>query len=189
MAQKSFAEREKYWTRIIEEARAYPSGIASYLRDNNLGSKNYYVWFKKLKPKHPEWQDPAPSKRGSAVAPAKETEVLESATRRRFTAAYKAGILNETDNASNGEIGAILRREGLYASHLSLWRQERAKRGLEAKKRGPKPNPEAQELKKLQKQYAKLQKKLQQANRIIDFQKKIAELLGETLPEYEEDEN
>ncbi len=122
---KTFEERERYWTKIIQEARAYPAGVAAFCRDKKIGVKNFYVWFKRLKKNHPEWQDrPEVSKKkeSSKDHPA-ETEVLENPKRRKFTAAFKARILNETDSAEEGQISAILRREGLYHSHLSKWRQ------------------------------------------------------------------
>ena len=77
------------------------------------------------------------------------TEVVERSQRRQFKASYKAKILKETDNAHAGEITAVLRREGLYSSHLQKWRAERSAAGLEAKKRGPKRNPLTAEVKKL----------------------------------------
>ncbi|MDR3617702.1 MAG: IS3 family transposase [Candidatus Obscuribacterales bacterium] len=105
------------------------------------------------------------------VVPA-ETEVEERVQRRKFTAAYKAKILKEAENASDGQIGALLRREGLYASHLHKWRKERELNNLEPKKRGRKVNLLLAENKKLQAKNAKLEKRLQQANAIIDLQKK-----------------
>jgi transposase len=109
-----------------------------------------------------------------------ETEVVERATRRRFTRAYKARILREVDAAPAGTIGAILRREGLYSSHVAKWRTER---GLEEKKRGPKANPLTDENHKLRQQNKRLERKLAQANEIIDLQKKISKILGITLQE------
>lgn len=110
-----------------------------------------------------------------------ETEVLEKPVRRTFTRAYKARILKETDAAPAGTTGAILRREGLYSSHLAKWRAERDERGLSPKKRGPKRNPLSGEVKRLRQANKRLEKRLLQANEIIDLQKKISKILGITL--------
>jgi transposase-like protein len=112
-----------------------------------------------------------------------EIEVLEKPVRRKFTRAYKAKILKEIDAAPAGTIGAILRREGLYSSHLAKWRAERDERGLSAKKRGPKINPLSGEVKRLRQENKRLEKRLLQANEIIDLQKKISKILGITLNE------
>ena len=105
--------------------------------------------------------------------------------RRRFTAADKQRILAETDRAADtGGIGAILRREGLYSSALTEWRRQRdagALGALSPVRRGPKPaaaNPLAGELAALQRDNARLAKRLAQAEAIIDLQKKVAELVG-----------
>jgi transposase len=108
-----------------------------------------------------------------------ETEVAVKALRRRFSAEYKLRILEEAETCSSGEIGALLRREGLYSSHLTTWRHQREAgqlAGLAAKKRGPKPNREAEELKRLRKENERLQVRLQQAEAIIEAQKKLAQL-------------
>lgn len=112
-----------------------------------------------------------------------EVEVLEKPVRRKFTRAYKAKILKEIDAAPAGTIGSILRREGLYSSHLAKWRAERDERGLSAKKRGPKTNPLSGEVKRLRQENKRLEKRLLQANEIIDLQKKISKILGITLNE------
>jgi len=109
------------------------------------------------------------------------TEVAAKAVRRRFSAEYKLRILEEAEACSSGELGARLRREGLYSSHLTTWRRQREAgqlAGLAAKKRGPKPNPEAEELKRLRKENERLQVRLQQAEAIIEAQKKLAQLFG-----------
>lgn len=109
------------------------------------------------------------------------TEVAAKAVRRRFSAEYKLRILEEAAACSSGERGARLRREGLYSSHLTTWRRQREAgqlAGLAAKKRGPKPNPEAEELKRLRKENERLQVRLQQAEAIIEAQKKLAQLFG-----------
>jgi transposase-like protein len=112
--------------------------------------------------------------------------------RRRFTAEYKLRILREVEHAKEpGEVGAILRREGLYSSHLSHWRQERdrvAKAGLAARKRGPKRRVEDPRIKQLEREKAKLERKLRQAEIIIEYQKKVAALLGIPLNQPDSDE-
>lgn len=120
-------------------------------------------------------------------------EVSDRATRRRFSAKYKLEIVQEADRCDKpGQIGALLRREGLYSSQLAAWRNLRdagALHGLSDKKRGPKPppkNPQAQEMKQMQKQIARLEKKLARAEAIIDFQKKVHALLGSPLEEMDD---
>ena len=110
-----------------------------------------------------------------------DTEVVAKAMRRRFSAEYKLRILEEAEACSSGEMGALLRREGLYSSHLTTWRRQREAgqlAGLAPKRRGPKPNPEAEELKRLRKENERLQVRLQQAEAIIEAQKKLAQLFG-----------
>ena len=113
------------------------------------------------------------------------TEVIAKAKRRHFSAAEKMRILREADACQGtGEIGALLRREGIYSSYLTTWRRQRESReldGLAPKKRGPKPNPEAIELAKLRREYARLQERMRQAELIIDVQKKVARMLGANL--------
>jgi len=96
-----------------------------------------------------------------------ETEVVEKAVRRTFSVAYKKNILKEVEAAAPGTVAAILRREGLYSSHLQKWRDE-----TKPQKRGPKTNPLTGEVKKLRTEVVRLQKQLNQANNIIDLQKK-----------------
>jgi transposase-like protein len=110
---------------------------------------------------------------------------VEKPARRRFTAAYKLAILKEADACSGrGEIGALLRREGLYSSHLTTWRGQRDQGSLSALapvKRGRKPkpkNPLADEVARLERENGKLRKRLEQAEMIVEFQKKVADLLG-----------
>lgn len=111
-------------------------------------------------------------------------EVVEKAARRKFTTEYKLRILHETDRCAPGELGAVLRREGLYSSHLTKWRQnrERAEReALAPQKRGRKAqetNPLAPRVAELERDKERLQHRLQQAEAIIEVQKKISELLG-----------
>jgi len=100
---------------------------------------------------------------------------------------YKQRILAEADLCdSPGQVGELLRREGLYSSHLSNWRRKRRKGTLASEQRGPKPNPnkeEDQELAKLKRDNARLTERLRQAELIIDVQKKISPMMGIQLPE------
>ena len=105
------------------------------------------------------------------------TEVQLRATRRRFTAAYKRQIVEEAAQCEHGEIGALLRREGLYSSYLAKWRAEYEAGSLSDKPRGPRANPTAAEVKRLERENARLQRKLEQAAAIIEAQKKLARLL------------
>ena len=114
-------------------------------------------------------------------------EVPEKATRRRFTAAYKEQILSEADQCTEpGELGELLRREGLYSSSLGRWRRERTAGTLDSRKRGRKPNPnkkETQELAKVKRDNVRLTERLRQAELIIEVQKKVSEMMGIKLPE------
>lgn len=116
---------------------------------------------------------------------AADPELSERPKRRTFSAQDKLRILEETDRAAGtGEIGAILRREGLYSSALTDWRRQRAAGTLTAlnpARRGPKPeepNPLAAELAAERRKTAFLQKRLERAEAVIDLQKKVSELLG-----------
>jgi transposase len=141
----------------------------------------------------------APPREGtaSAVREAARSGVPERATspdrpkRRSFTAEYKLRIVREADAAVasgvEGAIGELLRREGLYSSHLTEWRHLRDDgelAGLAAKKRGRKSrkNPLADENARLERELVKVKHELDKANAVIDVQKKLALLLGETLP-------
>ncbi len=122
------------------------------------------------------------SRREGAAAP--DPEVLEKAQRRRFPAEYKLRILKEADACTEpGEIGALLRREGLYASHLTVWRRQREEGSLSAlgpKKRGrrAKPmNPLSRRVEELERETQRLKGKLKQAETIIEVQKKVSEIL------------
>ncbi len=113
-----------------------------------------------------------------------DPQVVEKAKRRRFGASYKLKILEEVDR-NPGRSGAILRREGLYSSHLSAWRKQRENGALKAlgKKRGPRgKSAEQVQLEKLQRDKARLERELFKARAIIDAQKKLAEILGVDLP-------
>jgi transposase len=123
-----------------------------------------------------------------------DPEVVARPTRRHFTAEYKARIVREAEAcAKTGDIGALLRREGLYSSLLSGWRRELRKhgeQGLAPKRRGPAPSPKpsAREV-QLEREKRKLEKKLAKAEAIIAFQKKVHELLGIPLKAQELDED
>ena len=122
------------------------------------------------------------------------TEVPARIQRRRFTAAYKLKILEQAERCSApGEIGSLLRREGLYSSHLTSWRRSRQKGALAglSKKRGPitkKKSAEAKEIERLEREIAKLKEQLRRAAVINDVQKKVSEILEIDLnhPENEE---
>lgn len=113
------------------------------------------------------------------VVPPPDPEVDSKPTRRRFTAAYKLKILEEADGCSGGDVGALMRREGLYSSHLSTWRRQREEGALQAlgKKRGRKAKSRDKEKEQLARENARLRRKLQQAEKIIEIQKKVSALL------------
>jgi transposase-like protein len=121
-----------------------------------------------------------------------KTEVVAKAKRKQFSAAEKLRILREVDACQgSGEIGALLRREGIYSSYLSTWRRQRERGeldGLAPQRRGPKPDPQAAEIARLKRENERLQKRLQQAELIIDFQKKAAQLFGGRLETPDQDD-
>lgn len=118
-----------------------------------------------------------------------DPEVEPKARHRHFTAAYKQKILDEIDATTHpGEMGAILRREGLYSQLISKWRQQRQQHGLadsDETPRGRKPQPLTAEVERLQREKARLQARLDQAELIIDIQKKVSQLLGIDLTDPE----
>ena len=125
-----------------------------------------------------------------------DPEVSQIAKRRRFSADYKLNILRQADTCSqSGDIAALLRSEGLYASHLSTWRRQREAGSLQAlkpKTRGRKPaqkNPLAAENARQQREIKRLELRLKKAEIIIDVQKKVSEILGITLNSPEERDN
>lgn len=121
-----------------------------------------------------------------------ETEVVKKANRRKYTAEYKLRVLAEIDACKGtGQIGALLRREGLYSSLVSKWRQQRelgSLEGLGPHKRGPKADLQGAELARLKRENERLRKRLEQAELIIDVQKKVAQMLGAPIAEHEQDE-
>jgi transposase-like protein len=122
-----------------------------------------------------------------------DPEVAAKAKRRQFSAEYRLQILKEADGCKGGgDIGALLRREGLYSSHLVTWRRQRetgALAGMRARKRGPKGRVEDPRLKQQQREIARLQRQLKQAMTIIEIQKKVAGILGISLNAPELDES
>jgi len=116
---------------------------------------------------------------------APDPEVAESMHRRRFTTAFKLRVLQEAERCDQpGQIGALLRREGLYSSHLSTWRRQRDQgilTALNPRKRGRKPRPDdplAKRIAQLEQQNQRLHNQLRKAEIIIEAQKKISEILG-----------
>jgi transposase-like protein len=129
-----------------------------------------------------------------ATPPRPNPEVVADARRRSFTGEYKQRILAEADSAAAqpGAIG-LLRREGLYSSHLSTWRRERQTgilKGLTPLKRGPKSkrNPQEEEMLKLRRENQHLMEELRKAAIVIDVQKKVGALLGWPLPKADPEE-
>ena len=104
-------------------------------------------------------------------------EVQPKPTRRRFSAEYKRRLAAEAEQCQHGDLGALLRREGLYHSQLASWRKGIAAGTLGKTKRGPQANPDAAEVKRLQRENERLQRKLADAEAIIDAQKKLAVLM------------
>ena len=108
-----------------------------------------------------------------------EPEVVPRATRRRFSAAYKRRIVAEADACTErGAIGALLRREGLYSSHLSNWRRELAAGTLGKQRRGRPAEPLTAENAQLRRENERLRRELEKTQLIVDAQKKLAEVLG-----------
>ncbi len=126
------------------------------------------------------WQ----GKRSAAAVP--DPEVVDKPIRRRFAPSYKLRIVEEADRCTEpGEVGRLLRREGLYSSHLTTWRKAAHSGSLKAlsKKRGRKPerNPLEEKVRKLERRNARLEEELRKAHLIIDVQGKVAGLLGLSL--------
>jgi transposase len=184
-----YDQEKAYWTEFIDAARKNVGGVREYLREHGITSKQYYRKFSQLRPEHPEWHHLLKGVRVKKKIKQKpRTEVMERATRRRFSAAEKLRILRAVEAAPKGQVASILRREGVYASHLVNWRKEFEESELEPKKRGPKANPLTSEVRKLKAQNERLEKKLEQANRLIELQKKVSEILGVTLEQLDEED-
>jgi transposase-like protein len=126
--------------------------------------------------------------------PVPDSEVIARPRRRSFTAEYKRAILDQADAAQDsGSIGALLRREGLYSSHLTTWKRQRQKGEIDAltpQKRGPKVvvSPLVKKNREQEAVIARLTKKLKNAELIIEVQKKVAALLGNPIPNIQIDE-
>lgn len=118
-----------------------------------------------------------------------DPEVVPKAKKRQYTAEYKRRVLQEYEACTEpGARGALLRREGLYSSNITNWRRQRERgelAGLTAKKRGPKVDPKAVENVRLRRENERLKKRLEQAELIIDVQKKVSQLLGVEIDENE----
>jgi transposase-like protein len=132
-----------------------------------------------------------PSPKLSRATP--DPEVPAKAQRRKFTTEYKLRIVREAEQCKKpGEIGALLRREGLYSSLLTAWRREvehGARAALRSKKRGPKARVVDPRVKELERENARLRKRLEQAELIIAVQKKASELLGIPLESPDDEKN
>jgi transposase-like protein len=118
-----------------------------------------------------------------------DPEVVIKPQPRRFTAEYKLSMLKEYDACDQpGEKGALLRREGIYASNISTWRRQYSQGGMDGlhkTKRGPKASPHDRENKQLREENEQLKKRLQQAELIIEVQKKVSQILEIELNEQE----
>lgn len=121
-----------------------------------------------------------------------DPEVPERAKRRRFTAQYKLDVLRELDACNEpGQVGAVLRREGLYSSHIVEWRRQRDAGALRelGRKRGRKPaGPLERKVDRLERQNVRLRRRLGQAEKIIEVQGKLSELLGIPFSQTSEDD-
>ena len=108
-----------------------------------------------------------------------DPEVSTKAKRRQFTKEYKLSVLRQADACRDpGEIGALLRREGLYSSHLSAWRRQREAGQLGKKRRGPKSTKPDPQVLELERENRRLQRQLERAQTVIEVQKKVSTLLG-----------
>jgi transposase len=132
-----------------------------------------------------ERSDETRSAGAATTASPPDPEVVAKPKRRRFTAEYRMRVLEEADRCTEpGEVGRLLRREGLYSSHLTAWRKAQrdgALRGLASKKRGVKPkesNPLEPKVRELEAKVARLERDLHKAHTILDVQEKVAGLLG-----------
>ncbi len=141
-----------------------------------------------LSPGVEERSDEAAGERAGVRPVRPDPEVVAKPKRRRFTAEYRLRILEEAERCRvPGDVGRLLRREGLYSSHLTVWRKARrdgALRGLSSRKRGAKPkatNPLEPRVRELEAKIARLEKELHKAHTILDVQGKVAGLLGFSL--------
>lgn len=123
------------------------------------------------------------------ITPDLKTEVSAKARRRRYTAEYKERILREADAHATagkaGAIGAMLRREGLYSSHLTMWREQRRRGSLTNRKRGARahvPHPAEHQLAERERELTQWKKRALRAEALVELQKKVSEILGVALP-------
>lgn len=142
----------------------------------------------------PPEQQPEPQQADDLETRIADPEVVPKAKRRQFTAEYKLRILEGADRCTeSGQVGALLRREGLYSSHLSKWRKLRERwqlQGLAPQKRGRKrQGPAVAELARVRRENERLRAQLEKAEIIIDVQKKLAKLLGLTTNKTESNES
>lgn len=170
--------------------------IKSAKKDNTTGKSSSFLLEGKQQMKTEV--DPGNSAQVTRILNTPDPEVTETTARRKFTTAYKLRILHEADACSEpGQTGELLRREGLYSSHLATWRKQRRMAILEAvspKKRGAKTkekNPLAVQVAHLEKQNRILQAKLHKDELIIEAQKKISEILSldQSLSDNEENKS
>jgi len=145
--------------------------------------------------RRPKAPQPGPEKEIEPVGVEADPEVSEKAKRRQFSAKYKLRILKEAESCTRpGELGALLRREGLYSSYLGQWRRQREQGdlgGLSGKSRGRKETPREamkEEIRRLRRENQRLQKKLADAEAVIDIQKKASDLLGRPFQDPESEE-
>jgi transposase-like protein len=143
---------------------------------------------RKVERSEAEWAGAGVTDRRPKVVVVADPEVPEKARRRRFTGEYKLRVLQEADACGEpGDLGALLRREGLYSSHLVLWRRQRAEgtlQSLSPRKRGRQPqqkNPLVKKIAELERENKRLERRLKQAEIIIDVQKKVSQILGVPL--------
>ncbi len=126
---------------------------------------------------------------GQSKGEPRDTEVVPKAKRRMFSPAYKKQILAEVDGCNQaGQIGAILRPEGLYSSHLTTWRRQQERGELRARRGRPAQSKSEQEVKRLRQENERLQQRLAQAEAVIDIQKKVSQLIGLGLNKNQTDE-
>lgn len=178
---RNSADRARYWTKHIQQARAYNGGVTAYCRLRGLEKNTYYHYFKKLRVLHPEWIDLKEEKTGqSGDEDSQSGEVSPKQKKKSYSAKYKKRVVREYDSLPDGEKGAFLRREGLYASHISKWRNEPA--GIAGSK------SLAAENAALKAELAKMEKKLETTHKLLGLQKKIADILGVDLQEKTEQE-
>ena len=124
---------------------------------------------------------------GERILVAPEVEVAAKATRRRFTVEYKRKIVRDADGCKTpGAVGALLRREGLYSSHLTTWRAARDRGELTGapRKRGPAPqgsDPRDKKIAELERETVRWRKRAERAEALVEVQKKVAALLGTPL--------